>query len=41
MTQKNPTDERQQAPQEEVLMYPFPLAGHSLEMADPTIYERF
>lgn len=40
MTQNNPTDERQQAPQEELLAYPFPLADHSLEVADQTIYER-
>lgn len=39
MAQKNSTDERQPAPQEEVLMYPFPLTDHSLEVADPTIYE--
>jgi cytochrome P450 len=40
MTQKNPADGRQQALQEEVLAYPFPLADHSLEVVDPTIYER-
>jgi cytochrome P450 len=40
MTQKDSTGERQQAPQDEVLTYPFPLADHSLEMADPTVYER-
>ncbi|HEY7418409.1 MAG TPA: cytochrome P450, partial [Ktedonobacteraceae bacterium] len=40
MTQKNTTDHVQQASQEEVLAYPFPLAEHSLELADPTVYER-
>jgi cytochrome P450 len=40
MTQKDSTDQVQQTPQEEVLAYPFPLADHSLELADPTIYER-
>jgi cytochrome P450 len=40
MTHKNPPVERQQAPQEEVLAYPFPLADHSLEMADANVYDR-
>lgn len=40
MTQQHNTDQVQPTPQEEVLAYPFPLADHSLEMADPTIYER-
>lgn len=40
MTQRNTTDRIQQASQEEVLAYPFPLAEHSLELADPTVYER-
>jgi cytochrome P450 len=40
MTQKNPTDQVQETPGEEVLAYPFPLAEYSLELADPTIYER-
>jgi cytochrome P450 len=40
VTQKNTTDHIQQASQEEVLAYPFPLADHSLEVADPAIYER-
>jgi hypothetical protein len=39
MTQKNPTDEKQQTPQEDVLAYLFPWADHRLEVADPTIYE--
>ena len=40
MTQQNNVDQDQQTSQEEVLAYPFPLAAHSLEVADPTIYER-
>lgn len=40
MTQKNTTDHVQQASQQEVFAYPFPRADHSLELEDPTIYER-
>lgn len=40
MIQKNSTDQEQQTSQEEVLAYPFPLVAHSLELTDPTIYER-
>ena len=40
MTQKDTADHIRQVSQEEVLAYPFPLAEHSLEPADPTIYER-
>ena len=40
MTQQNQASEGQPASQEEVLAYPFSLADHSLDLADPTIYER-
>jgi cytochrome P450 len=40
MTQHNNAEQVQQTPQEQALAYPFPLAEHSLELADPTIYER-
>src|ERR1700687_2182074 len=38
MTHKNTTDNMQQAPQEELLSYPFPFAEHCLEC--PAVYER-
>ncbi|GHO50987.1 cytochrome P450 [Ktedonospora formicarum] len=38
MTQHNNRDHVQPTVQEEVLAYPFPLAEHSLEVEDPTIY---
>jgi len=40
MMQQHNTDQNEQTSQEEVLTYPFPLTDHSLELADPTIYER-
>ena len=40
MTQMNSTDQVQHTSPEDVLAYPFPLADHSLELADPTVYER-
>src|SRR2546427_12336444 len=38
MTHNNTTDNAQQAPQEEILSYPFPFAEHSLEC--PATYDR-
>jgi len=38
MTQENSTE--QVTSREDVLAYPFPMADHSLELADPTVYER-